>query len=736
MYRRFNRLLRGLVALAPVWAGSAWAFAGEPHPVQARLVADADPIAPGQPFRLGVELRMEPGWHTYWQSSGDAGMPTEIEWQLPAGFSVGPLAWPLPHKYEEDGGLTVYGYADETFLTAVVQAPAELPDTTLTIAAQVSWLVCREICIPGQERLEMSLAVDQRGGSPAHAELFERYQSQVPEPLDTTEVNLQYSVGQEGANYAVELKLGSRGAALVAAAGAPDFYPLGSDAALFYPVVRLAGERVGLQVKFEPYGEAPDSLRGVLVYHLEGDRTLRAGTVALALQGAVQTPGLLERDYAVASSEGPRSLGIYLLFAVLGGLILNLMPCVLPVISLKVLSFVSQANQERGRIRALGLAFAGGIVAAFGVLALVVVLLKTGGQQVGWGFQFQYPGFVVAMAGLVFALGLSLFGVFTVQLPGMQGNLAGLADRGGLAGSFFNGVLATILATPCTAPFLGTALGFAFAQPGAVVWLVFLAIGGGMSLPYILLALEPRWMQFIPRPGAWMDRFKQVMGFLLMATVLWLLWVLGKQVGMEGVIWTGAFLLSLALGCWLVGSFIDLASGRRRRLIVWGAAGATVAAAYFVLLDPLFRTEAELAAQPQGEKIVWLDFSPARVEALLAEGRPVFIDFTAEWCWTCKVNERVVLADAAVRAKFAAHDFALVKADWTDGDPEITQLLRAFGRSGVPLYVIFPAGRLDQPVVLPEVITAQMVLDKVDEALVAGMAGPGNAAGQGRLSDD
>ncbi len=724
MYRFSSWILSSLVVLCLAGTGPIWGLADEPHPVQARLLANADPAAPGQLLRLGVELRMEPGWHTYWQSSGDAGMPTQVEWILPPGFSAGPLDWPLPHKYEEEGGLIVYGYADETLLTSLLQVPAGLADTTLSISAEVSWLVCREVCIPGGQRLDMELTVDQDGSRPAHTELFVRYASQVPTALDRSHVALQYNVGQTGAEYEVEIRI--EGQDLVVDDEGPDFYPLGTDQALFQPIGRNVGEAVRLQVVFEPYGEAPDSLRGVLVYTLRGESKARAGTVALALDtdpAAGMVGGLLERDFAVAQQGQERSLGLYLVFALVGGLILNLMPCVLPVISLKVLSFVSQAKEDRGRIRALGLAFVGGIIAAFGTLALVVVGLKAGGQEVGWGFQFQYPGFVLAMAGLVFALGLSLFGVFTLQLPGMQGNLGGLADRGGLGGSFFNGVLATILATPCTAPFLGTALGFAFAQPGAVVWLVFLAIGLGMSLPYILLALEPSWMRFIPRPGPWMDHFKQVMGFLLMATVLWLLWVLGKQLGMEGVIWSAAFLLCLALACWLVGAFINLGSGRWRRLVVWGAAGATVVVAYLILLDPIFRTEAELADQPRGGQIDWLDFSPAGVEDLLAAGRPVFIDFTAEWCWTCKVNERAVLADAEVRAKFAAHDFALVKADWTDGDPEITRLLRAFGRSGVPLYVIFPPGQPDQPVVLPEVITVQMVLEKIDQALAAEMAG-------------
>ena len=344
-------------------------------------------------------------------------------------------------------------------------------------------------------------------------------------------------------------------------------------------------------------------------------------------------------------------------------------------------------------------------------------MLKQGGEQIGWGFQFQHPGFVMGMTALVFALGLSLFGVFTVNLTG--GGLGGLAGGEGLAGSFFNGVLATVLATPCTAPFLGTALGFAFAQTGGVIWGFFATIGLGMALPYALLALRPGWMRFLPKPGDWMERFKQLMGFLLMGTVLWLLWVLGKQLGVEGVIWTGAFLLCVGLACWLVGQWVDLRSSRRRRTVVRGVGLAILLGGYWVFLSPVLEVEQSLAASGDGEEsgLVWEPFSVARVEQLLATGqRHVFIDFTAEWCWTCKVYERTVLASDAVSERFAALDMALIKADWTNRNPEISQLLRRFGRSGVPLYVIFPAGRADRPLVLPEVITPGLVLDKLDEA--------------------
>ena len=492
----------------------------------------------------------------------------------------------------------------------------------------------------------------------------------------------------------------------------PDFYPLEADG-FALSTQRLAADHLVLSV--EPYGDAEvDTLRGVLVYGLDGE--VQAGTLALDLRAAPrQGGGILERDYRAASGEVARSLWVYIAFAALGGLILNLMPCVLPVISLKVLGFVNQAGEETKRVQQLGWAFCAGIVATFLVLALAVLLVKSSGEQIGWGFQFQYPGFVVAMSALVFALALSLFGVYEILLPGTS-SLGGIGGREGLTGSFLNGVLATILATPCTAPFLGTALGFAFAQPAGVVIAVFLAIGVGMALPYVVLALKPVWIDHLPKPGSWMVRFKQLMGFLLMATVLWLLWVLGNQVGVEGVVWTGAFLLGLGLACWVWGQWGSFQHSTRSKRVARVVVLVLVVGSYAIFVHPLLAAEQTLAEQTTASELDWQPFSAARVEELVADGQMVFIDFTAEWCWTCKVNERAVLAQQVVRERFAALDVALVKADWTNRNPEITQLLQAFGRSGVPLYVIFPAGLIDQPLVLPEVITAEMVIEKLDAA--------------------
>ena len=681
------------------------------HPVSARLLSNTSAASPGQVFSLGIELSMEEGWHTYWQFSGDAGAPTQVEWELPEGWEAGSLQWPLPNKYGEQGDLVVYGYADRVLLISRVQVPAaETFGDTVSVAADVSWLVCRELCIPGQARLQISLPVGT--GKTQHGSLFERTMQSVPTEL-SPEFGLDYSVSDEGDKRRVFISLvraASDSVRLV------DFYPFDMEDAEFRSY-RRAPDRIELSVRSFT-DRAIEEVEGVLVYMTAGDEERRSGVVSLNLEevSVVAHSSLLESKFNTEHSGTPYMTAAYLLMGFIGGLILNLMPCVLPVISLKVLSIVKQAGEEPHRVRILGFAFSGGIIASFVVLAVLVRLLKGAGEQIGWGFQFQYPGFVAIMAALIFALGLSLFGVYHIALPG---NSTGYRGGESLSSSFLNGVLATVLATPCTAPFLGTALGFAFATSALVMVAVFFSIGLGMALPYIVLALRPGWMRFLPQPGLWMERFKQGMGFLLMGTVLWLLWVLGKQVGSEGVVWTGAFLLGIALACWIIGQWVRLEDSTRRRRTVYSLAFAIVVAFYGLFMHPvLVRAQPLPDMTPNYRGYSWIPFTPEAVEERVRAGQTVFIDFTAEWCWTCKVNERVVLSQQALRDRFSDDDVAMVKADWTHRNPQITQMLEAFGRSGVPLYVLFPGGHLDAPIVLPELISEEIVLDALSRAAV------------------
>ena len=696
------------------------------HPVRAQLLASTSAVRPGGSIDLGILLEMDPGWHTYWQYPGEAGGKTTVNWVVPQELHVGKLLWPVPKKFDEQG-IVSYGYAEETLL----RAPAFLEDVvavdSVSIQAEVGWIVCREVCIPGDTVLTLNLPVEDAVPLSADAIRFDRYFSQLPLQLsdgDPVKVAFSTSEGSNSEQF-VELVLSIDTTLVGISDTFPDFYPLGReefDLLVRERDVRLSSvSQINLLLEMIPYDtEAPDAIDGLVVYE-----NLDTGELTYKQVGLDLSSHKLREEHSQISDYNlsvviPDELPfhIYLLFAVIGGFILNLMPCVFPVISLKVLSFVSQGGGEHKSSRNLGLAFSGGIIATFFSFAWIVVLIKSGGEAIGWGFQFQSSAFVMFLTALVFILSLSLFGLFSVRLPGKMSAFGGGLGRQGIVVNFFNGVLATVLATPCTAPFLGTALGFAFSKTAVVTVVLFSATGLGMALPYVLLAIRPKWLDFLPKPGPWMEHFKQAMGFLLAATALWLLWILGKQLGMEAVIWMMAFLLILAIAGWILGQWIDLGSSARKKTIAWLISLAITMCAYFVFLHPLLVAELPVTGGGErGDQEKWKEFNRETVELLVSEGRTVFVDFTAEWCWTCKVNKRVVLESEEVREKFKSLDIALVRADWTNRNPEITEMLSGFGRSGIPLYVIFYGGRMDKAMVLPEIITSGIVIESLMEAV-------------------
>jgi thiol:disulfide interchange protein DsbD len=444
-----------------------------------------------------------------------------------------------------------------------------------------------------------------------------------------------------------------------------------------------------------------------------------------ATSGQTKPINLLSQSLKVeGAAEQPNGLAGYLLLAFVGGFILNFMPCVLPVISIKVLGFVQQAGEDPKQVFRLGLVFTAGILASFLALAILVLLLKQTGQQVGWGFQFQHPVFVIVMAVIVQLFALSLFGLFYISAPAGQAAIDKAASQEGIAGTFFKGVLATTLSTPCTAPFLGTAVGFAFTESWWVVITIFMVVGLGMAFPYLVLTAKPGWMRFIPRPGVWMEKFKESLGFLLLATVIWLLRVLGAQVGFEQALWIAAFLVVISFAVWCVSRYTDLTSSSRRKLTVWSIALVVVGVGYYFCIatvpglglpSPQMPISSSERRPTKGE-IDWQPFTIDALEMQLSLGKTVFLDFTAEWCLTCKVNEQAVIDTKPVVARMKALKVVAMKADWTRQDPQISALLHKFGRSGVPLYVIFPAGRPTEPIVLPEVITPPIVLDALQKA--------------------
>jgi len=656
--------------------------------VEASLLADTSAVVPGKPFRLGLLLRMAPGWHTYWENPGDSGLATTFDPQLPDGFTAGPIVWPLPKRLVEPGDIQVYAYKGEVLLVRTITPPAAISAPEITIAAKSSWLVCEAICIPGKAEVQLTLPVA-ASAEPANADLFAQFAALAPSgeqpPLD-----LSWTPTPTGWN------LGLRNAT---GASRADFYPFADDK---HSVGHTAPRELvdgTADLAIPVAGSAP--VRGVVV-----------------LENGQPRGWIVQSEAAVKPTATPAAksgLWTYLLFGFLGGFILNLMPCVLPVISLKIFGFMRQAGDSRADILKHGFAFAAGIFFWFLGLAAVIIALKAAGNEVTWAFQFQNPWFNFAIGAVVFVFALNLFGVFEIVLPGRASQgIAEAGSHGGLTGSFAQGVLATLLATPCTAPFLGTALGFAFSQTSVVIAAMFASIAAGMAFPYLLLSAQPGWMKFLPKPGAWMERLKQFMGFPLLATLLWLLYVIGQQRGTDAVIWASAAYLFLGLAAWLYGAFLGpLSSGRAKTLATAGIALSLLLGLGYFAGNLFARAAAALpekSSTTPTDGIPWVPYSEAELQRLLGEGKSVFLDFTADWCITCKFNMRTAIDTKAVRAAFEKLGIVPMLADWTNSNPEITKKLAQFDRVGVPFYLFYPPGQQDNPVILPELLTEQVVL--------------------------
>ena len=666
--------------------------------VRPELLADTTAIVPGKPFTVGLLLRMAPGWHTYWKFSGDAGLPTELKWKLPPGWKVGDIQWPIPLKTNDPGDIETYGYENEVLLMQEITPPAKIDDLSAKASTEASWLVCEKICIPGGATLQLDLPVTSTS-QPANTDAFARYRRLLPQNLPAPNVaRADWSrVGSD-----LHLKITSE---TLAKYPAVDFFPLPEQEMIVgHPAVQ---SRSSNEVVFRiPLESAPKDLSSM------------AGLVVFAQQpnGDDRAAWQITSAPAVSASRPPPTRGIFmfLVFGFLGGLILNLMPCVLPVISLKIFGFVQQAGQSRQKIFRSGIAFTLGIFAWFIALAILLIALKGAGRDVTWGgFQFTNPYFVLALSVIVLVFALNLFGVFEVSLPqSVTRNLLSTSERKDLLGSFFQGVFATVLATPCTAPFLGSALGFAFTQSAAIILAMFIAIAAGMSAPYLLLSAQPAWLRFLPRPGPWMLHVKQFMGFLLLATLLFLLYVVGAQRGLEGAIWASCFLLVISVACWMKGAFVLPTASVAKRTIVLVLVLLLVLGSGVYFIGDKFQSAKIASADSQIEGD-WQPFTPERLQTELEQGRTVFVDFTAAWCLTCKFNEASVLEAQDVREAFQRHAIVKLKADWTNGDPVITKLLQHFGRPGVPLYVLYPA-KNEEPIVFPEVLTKGMILDKLE----------------------
>jgi thiol:disulfide interchange protein/DsbC/DsbD-like thiol-disulfide interchange protein len=691
----------GLVVLAWLIAAGAVATraaASGSDLVKAELIAEPTAVTAGQPFWVGVRLRMKEHWHVYWRNPGDSGEAPTVTWTLPPGFSAGPIVWPTPRRIPV-AHLANFGYEGETTLLTQITPPKTLgASAPADLNAQVSWLVCEKECIPGEANLSLSLpAADPGTTAPpdvAKTAYFDAVRATLPQ-------STPWSARLEVAPDDLTLRVDAKGLNNDTVRSA-FFFPNSETLVRHAAPQRLEVTRDGLVLGMERntiLTGLPSDARGLLL--LEGNRGAATGTQAFELGNVVIAPA----DASVSLASVLQAA----LLALLGGIILNLMPCVFPVLSIKVLALIEQAGGSRSDVRRHGLAYAGGVLAAFALLAGVLLGVRAAGAEVGWGFQLQSPVVVALLVYLLLAMGLSLSGVFHLG-SSLQGLGTGLARRSGLGGSFFTGVLAAVVATPCTAPFMGTAVGFALTQPAPVALTVMLALGLGLALPFLALTFAPRLIQRLPRPGAWMETLRQLLAFPVYATVAWLVWVLGQQVGATGLFAAFAGLVLVGLAAWSFNA-AQTGGGWGRRV----AAGALAAslAGIAVAVAGLGRDRNDTAGTLQSVAASGYErFTQARLDELIAARRPVFVNMTAAWCITCLVNERAALSSDAVRAAFAAKDIVYLKGDWTNRNPEITRLLQRHGRSGVPLYLLY-SGQAE-PVVLPQVLTTAAVLSEID----------------------
>ena len=727
-------LLLGLLAAASLARASDFIAAPttgvsntvkQPH-VTAQLISETTAVAAGKPFLVALHLHMDNDWHTYWINPGDAGLATSIKWTLPPGFTAGPIQWPVPEIHKM-GPLTTYGYAGDVYLLTTITPPsmfgAKMP---MEIKAHADWLVCQEECIPGKGDFTLKLTgTEPLTADEARQKFFETAKARLPAVNEKWKSVGTYSVTEATLRFPPDCQSG------------PNSYFFPEQTNVLDPkqdpkkIVALSGGGFTWPLALQQNGDKPSRISGVFVADTTSatspaivisdfslsDSTSSSAPSAAGLPAA--GPAAATTQNSAAASIASTSTAQPLLLAVLGaafggGLILNLMPCVLPVLSLKVFSLVRHAGDDPKSAWKQGVAFTVGVVLSFLILAGLLIALRSAGNHLGWGFQMQSPGFVLALIFLFFLLGLNLFGVFELgaSLVGLDAKAAGHVSSG-LTSSFLNGALATVAATPCTAPFMGSALGFAAQQPVGISLLIFTVLALGMATPYLLLTIFPGALRFIPKPGAWMEAFKQFMGFLLLATVIFLVYVFGALVGQEQIPDLLAVLLIAGVAAWIYGR--------------WGSplhsTGARVTAFVLTFLFlgfaidwgvTLARATAPSETSPEmAGAESWQTWSPAAVDAAVTSGRPAFVDFTAAWCLSCKVNERVALETDAVKKAFAEKKVALFRADWTHSDPAISAELQKYHRDGVPLYLFYSADKKDDPQVLPEVLTPDTVLEAV-----------------------
>jgi len=721
------RFVRQLFILITVLATVPFVFAASdsaelPH-VHVWLMVPSPSLVKGQANDAGLYFKLEEGWHVYWMNPGDAGEPPRLQWTLPDGVKAGPLQFPTPRRLPL-GPLMDYGYEDEVLFPVALNIGSSAKSGSAVLHAKADWLVCRATCIPQKAELEVTRNIENHGAaasrlSPEDSAIFAKFRARLPKALPA---GAKAVFAPADGGYRLEVEIGQKETA-------GTFFPADPEI-LDNPAPQRVGTTANglvLELKKDVNANAsPSQLKGVLL--LSGDRAFEITALPGHVAAVAILPGSSTPADATAQAPSPSgsehihihpaadasaSIGLSKAtgLAFLGGLLLNLMPCVFPVLFLKGLALVQSGNEERPKLRLHGFVYAAGILLSFWALVALLFGLRSAGSSLGWGFQFQSPVFVWLIASLLFFLGLSLAGQFEIGLT-LTSAGGSLAARQGLTGSFFTGVLAVIVATPCTAPFMGAAIGYALAQPAASTFAVFTALAIGLALPYLALTIQPAWTRLLPRPGAWMEILKQVVSIPIFATVIWLAWVLAQAYGaaMLAALLAGFLLLAIAgwfLGRWPAQRWSTAIAG----LIALFVVGLGVYSSGALAEEQVFHSGTTVNVSAKG---LWEPWSADAAYRYQAQGRPVFVDFTASWCLSCQVNERVALSQPEVQKAFADADVALLRADWTRHDEAITQTLSALGRSGVPTYALYVPGKA-VPRLLPEVLTPGIVTSALSE---------------------
>ncbi|HTR40949.1 MAG TPA: protein-disulfide reductase DsbD domain-containing protein [Pseudomonadales bacterium] len=702
---------------------------------QATLVLSDDTAKPGDTVWAGVDLKMDPGWHTYWKNSGTAGLPTTVSWKLPPGVTAGDIEWPLPEKIPPIE-VTTYGYNDEVMLLVPLKIGTNVPPGPITLTANLTWLECKDVCIPAKQTVEATLNIGKETKPSSNAAAIESWKGKVPKTLPNLFAYAWWysATTNDTRNLIIQIRLPKPNGA--------DFFPDSYDnfdiqAKTEFHFDEYSDSIIISKVVKKFSGDWPKEISGVIVITTNNQTSgfsvqLPVADEAEAAPGktvsASETDTTHTTNESIPNSTGQTapSLALMLLYAFIGGLILNVMPCVLPVIALKILGFVSEARSEPRRVRNLGFIYALGVLASFSVLAILVIGINAAGRRAGWGMQFGNPVFVVCMTTLITLVALNLFGVFEVVPGAKVMDAAGnLASRHGALGAFFNGLLATILATPCTAPYMATALGFAFSQSAIIIFLILLFVGLGLAAPYVLLSCNPTLLKFLPKPGPWMEKFKIAMGFPMLATVVWLISIASGEYGARAI-WLSVFLVVLAFAAWIFGEFVQ--RGHKAKGLAIAIVLILLVCDYAYALEGRLRwremvTDNESTASLSASGVTWKPWSPEAITEARAAGKPVLVDFTATWCVTCNAIVKPALETSAVVDKLKALDATTLLGDYTRTPQNMTDEIAKYGSAGVPLVLIYPKNpnapaivlRQPGPLELPSSYS-RAVLDALEKA--------------------